>query len=201
MKVLGISGVDGTVAFKRQHWPGLDEREYRISQGHDSAAALVVDGQFVFGVAEERISRRKHTGDFPIGAIRACLDWAGLRLEDIDEIAHGFDYAPYRAMYALDSVSAELYRDVLSREAFVSRVSEVLPGFPRDRIRHVDHHLAHAASAHLTSAWDECLVVVIDGMGEAHGVSIYRAIAREAASSRRCTGSPQRTRSGSCTRS
>jgi carbamoyltransferase len=43
MKVIGISGIDGTVDFKCRHWPGLDEREYRISQGHDSAAALVVD--------------------------------------------------------------------------------------------------------------------------------------------------------------
>lgn len=175
MKIIGISGIDGTIEFKRRHWPALDEREYRISQGHDSAAALVVDGEFVFGLAEERISRRKHTGEFPIGAIRACLDWAGLKLGEIDEIAHGFDYAPYRALYALDPVSTELYRDVLSREAFVARVREALPEFPVERVRHVDHHLAHAASAYFTSGWDECLVIVIDGMGEAHGATIYHA--------------------------
>ncbi len=175
MKIIGISGIDGTIAFKRRHWPDLDEREYRISQGHDSAAALVVDGEFVFGVAEERLSRRKHTGDFPVGAIRACLDWAGLDPEDVDEIAHGFDYAPYRALYALDPISRELYTDVLSREAFAAHVARALPEFPADRIRHVDHHLAHAASAYLTSGWDECLVIVIDGMGEAHGATIYDA--------------------------
>jgi carbamoyltransferase len=175
MKIIGISGIDGTVDFKRQQWPGLSEREYRISQGHDSAAALVVDGEFVFGVAEERISRRKHTGDFPIGAIRSCLDWASLRPDEIDEIVHGFDYAPYRAMYALDPVSRELYGTVLSREAFALQVARALPEFPLERVRHVDHHLAHAASAYLTSGWDECLVVVIDGMGEAHAATIYHA--------------------------
>ena len=42
-------------------------------------------------------------------------------------------------------------------------------------MQHVDHHLVHAASAYLTSGWDECLVVVFDGMGEAHGASIYHA--------------------------
>ena len=173
MRIIGTSGVDGTIEFKRRHWPGLEEREYRITQGHDSAAALIVDGEFVFGVAEERINRRKHTGEFPIGAIRACLDWAGLTLADIDEIAHGFDYAPYRAIYALDPLSKALYRDVLSREAFAARVGAALPEFPIDRVRHVDHHLAHAASAYLTSGWDECLVVVIDGMGEAHGLTVY----------------------------
>ncbi|HWE93521.1 MAG TPA: hypothetical protein VG269_06050 [Tepidisphaeraceae bacterium] len=44
MNILGISGTEGAVPFKKAHWPGLDEREYRISQGHDSAAALVIDG-------------------------------------------------------------------------------------------------------------------------------------------------------------
>jgi carbamoyltransferase len=50
------------------------------------------------------------------------------------------------------------------------------PGFPPDRIRHVNHHLAHAASAYFTSEWDECLVAAIDGMGEVHGASVYHAI-------------------------
>ena len=52
MKLLGISGLEGSVSFKKAHWPGLDEREYRISQGHDSAAALIVDGVCVAAAAE-----------------------------------------------------------------------------------------------------------------------------------------------------
>jgi len=175
MKILGISGIDGTMAFKRRHWPGLEEREYRISQGHDSAAALVVDGEFVAGIAEERVSRRKHTGDFPIGAIETCLNQAGFQPEQLDEVVHGFDYEPYRSFYGLDPVSAELYDTVLSRDAFASQVCAALPKFPYQRVQHVDHHLAHAASAYFTSGWDECLVIVIDGMGEAHGATIYNA--------------------------
>src|SRR4051794_26770585 len=150
--------------FKRRHWPDLEEREYRISQGHDSAAALVIDGEFVAGVAEERIGRKKHTGDFPAGAIEVCLAQAGIELGDVDEIVHAFDYAPYRALYTLDPVSRELYAEVLSHEAFAAQVEKAFPGFPEERIQHVDHHLSHAASAYLTSGWDECLVVVIDGM-------------------------------------
>ncbi len=175
MKVIGVSGIEGTIPFKRRHWPALEEREYRISQGHDSAAALVVDGEFVAGVAEERISRRKHTGDFPLGAIEACLAETGLELGDIDEIVHAFDYAPYRALYALDPISVELYSEVLSPEAFRARVGTALPAFASANVHHVEHHLAHAASAYLTSGWDDCMVVVIDGMGEAHGASVYRA--------------------------
>jgi len=62
------------MAWKRTHWPGLPEREYRIAQGQDAAAALVVDGELVAAVAEERIDRRKHSGAFPLGAIGACLE-------------------------------------------------------------------------------------------------------------------------------
>ena len=94
MNILGISGFEGSIPFMRERWPHVEEREYRISQGQDSAAALVVDGTPVAAVAEERISRNKHTGDFPKGAIASCLAQAGLTLAEVDEIAHGFDYAP-----------------------------------------------------------------------------------------------------------
>ena len=46
-KVLGISGFENSIPFKKANWPGLEEREYRISQGHDSAAVLLVDGEVV----------------------------------------------------------------------------------------------------------------------------------------------------------
>ena len=52
-----------------------------------------------------------------------------------------------------------------------------LKGFPADRVHHVGHHLAHAASAYFTSGFDECLVVVIDGMGEVVSATVYRASA------------------------
>jgi carbamoyltransferase len=174
-KVLGISGFENSVPFKKAHWPGLEEREYRISQGHDSAAVLLVDGELVAGAAEERFSRKKHTGDFPIGAIQYCLSAAGIKANEIDEIAHGFDYTPYRAAFLLDPTTAEQYDQVFSRENLLSQVNRHLPGFPADRVHQVNHHLAHAASAYYTSGWDECLVLVIDGMGEAHSATVYKA--------------------------
>src|SRR5262245_62259644 len=99
MKIIGISGLEGSVPFKQAHWPGLDEREYRISQGHDSAAALVIDGEVIAATAEERFNRRKHSGAFPIGAISYCLAEARLKIEEIDQIAHGFDYEPFKKLY------------------------------------------------------------------------------------------------------
>src|ERR1700736_3437611 len=174
-KVLGISGFENSIPFKKTHWPGLEEREYRISQGHDSAAVLLVDGEVVAGAAEERFSRKKHTGDFPAGAIQYCLDAAGITAGQIDEIAHGFDYSPYRAAFLLDATSAEQYDQVFSREKLLAELNQHLPGFPASKVHQVNHHLAHAASAYYTSGWDECLVVVIDGMGEAHSATTYHA--------------------------
>src|SRR5215472_688305 len=117
MKILGISGFENSIPFKKGHWPGFEEREYRISQGHDSAAVLVIDGEVIAAAAEERFSRKKHTGDFPIGAIEYCLKEGGLTAGEIDELAHGFDYSPHRVAYSLNPATAEQFKEVFSREA------------------------------------------------------------------------------------
>src|ERR1039458_8143737 len=127
MKILGISGLENSVIFKHAHWPGLEAREYRIVQGMDAAAALVIDGRLIAAAEEERFTGKKHTGNFPIHAIRFCLAEAGISIDAIDEIAHGFDYAPYRELYLKDDDSAALYHEVLSREAFVAQVRRNLP--------------------------------------------------------------------------
>jgi len=175
MKIIGISGLENAVPFKKAQWPGLEDREYRISQGHDSAAALVVDGRLVSAAAEERFSRKKHTGDFPVCAISHCLREAGLKLSDVDEIAHGFDYSSLKKIYSFDPMTVKLYREVFSREALLAQVERCLPHFLTERVHHVGHHLSHAASAFFTSGWDECLVLVVDAMGEAQSASVYHA--------------------------
>jgi carbamoyltransferase len=175
MNILGISGFEGSMHFKRAHWSDLSEREYRIVQGLDSAAALFIDGELVAAAAEERFSRRKHTGAFPEGSISYCLQEAGLSLDAIDEVVHGFNYYPHRIAYSLNPISARLYRQVLAPEIVAAQIQQRLDGFPSQRVRHVDHHLAHAASAYFCSGWEECLVLVIDGMGESESASVYRA--------------------------
>jgi carbamoyltransferase len=175
MIILGISGFEKAIPFKKAHWPNLEDREYRISQGHDSAAALFIDGELIAAAAEERFSRKKHTGDFPIGAISYCLAEAGVALGDVDEIAHGFDYGPYSTAWTFDPVSAALYKEVFSGEAVLGQLSRYLDGYPQDRVRHINHHLAHAASAYFCSGWEECLVLVVDGMAEVQSASVYHA--------------------------
>jgi carbamoyltransferase len=173
MKVLGISGLENAMSFKRAAFPGLDEREYRIAQGMDAAAALLIDGELVAAAEEERFTGSKHTPHFPIHAIRYCLKEAGISIDEIDELAHGFNYAPVRDLYMRDETSCELYRKVFSREALLAQVNRSLPGFPDKKVFAVGHHLAHAASAAFTSGWDECLVMVNDAMGEVESLSVY----------------------------
>jgi len=63
------------------------------SQMHDSSACIVRDGELLFAVAEERISRLKHDASFPKNAIRACLDFANARAEQLDEVCFGWQTA------------------------------------------------------------------------------------------------------------
>ena len=60
---------------------------------HDSAACIVRDGEVVFAVAEERLSRIKHDASFPQMAIRACLDFADVRSDQLDEVCFGWSRA------------------------------------------------------------------------------------------------------------
>jgi len=173
--ILGLSGLANSLCFKRENWPGLDEREYRISQGYDAAAALIVDGRIVAAAAEERFNRQKHSGAFPREAAAFCLRQAGIVLSDVSEIAHAFNYEPFEEIYSLDPVSERLFDQVLSKEAFLAEVEEFAPDFPLENVHQVNHHLCHAASAYFASGWDECLTAVIDAMGETQGASIYHA--------------------------
>lgn len=175
MNIIGFSGVPRSVAFKRAEWPGLDEREYRICQGFDAAAVLVQDGRIVAASAEERYTNRKHTGEFPVNAIKDCLRQASLELDDIDQFVHAFNYEPYDFFFKQNAISSKLYNEVLSKSAIISSALDVMPEFPGDRLACVNHHLSHAASAYYASGWDDCLVVVLDGMGEVYGGSVYVA--------------------------
>jgi carbamoyltransferase len=173
MIILGVSGLENSISFKRSRWPNLDEREYRISQGFDSAAALIIDGVIVAAAAEERFNRRKHCGDFPVEAISFCLNEAGIALTDVDEVAHSFNYTSHAEIYSLDPLSLDLYESVLSREVLLSQIGQYCPGIAPDQVHQVSHHLCHAASAYFTSGWSESLVVVLDAMGEVQSASVF----------------------------
>jgi carbamoyltransferase len=170
VNVIGISGLDNSVAFKRRELPDLDRREYRIAQGFDSAAALVTDDDVAAAVAEERFTGEKSTGAFPRNAILYCLEAAGLDPADVDQIAHGFAYRP-PPLQRPGSLERRRYDEVYAPEVTAARAEEVFPGWG-SRFVSVPHHIAHAASAFYLSGFDDALIVVADGMGETESLTV-----------------------------
>jgi carbamoyltransferase len=173
MRILGYSGLDGAVQFKRRRLPSLADREYRIVQGLDSAAAFVRDGRVEFAAAEERFSREKTTGDFPVHAMRHALHHAGLEAGDLDAVAHGFDYRDARPLFQQDEYSAAVYDAVHAPERQLALLERHFPGVDwPSRFVPVAHHLAHAASAFYQSGFPESLIVVSDAMGETQSATV-----------------------------
>lgn len=177
MHVLGLSGFDNAVAYKRRHFPQLDDkRAYRIAQGFDSAAVLLRDGAVEFGIAEERIDRIKASAAFPAASIRACLQHAGIAPKDLSHVAHCFDYTPFRGAMQDEVFYRDQYAEVYDPAREVRLLSEAFPGVDwSERFVPVPHHLAHAASAYFQSGFHEALVLVSDGMGETDSMSVYAA--------------------------
>lgn len=156
------------------------------SQMHDSSACLVRDGELLFAVAEERISRVKHDAGFPHRAIRACLEFAGLKASQLDEVCFGWQTAgpTYRhdlKCYATGRMPLNYLNGLNSTRHFLSmwhqgggakRFAQHF-GPAKARMRFVDHHLAHAISAYAYSGFDDAAVVVMDGRGAWEATSIW----------------------------
>ncbi|MEW5981780.1 MAG: carbamoyltransferase [Acidobacteriota bacterium] len=145
---------------------------------HDSAAAILVDGDLVAAAHEERFTRRKHDASFPAHAARYVLDEAGLTPADIAAVAfydkpflkferlletyHGFAPAGLRSFLTAIPVwiREKLFmRDLLGRELAVL-------GLGRPRLLFPEHHLSHAASAFYPSPFEEAAILTVDGVGE-----------------------------------
>lgn len=171
MIVLGLSGLPNSQRRLHETRPDIDPLDARICQGLDSAAAILVDGRLVAAASEERFDGDKGTGALPRHAIGYCLDEAGVRPEDVDVVAHGFDYDRHRRAFVL---SREHFDEVLSSQTV--RDGLTAAGWPvlAERLRPIEHHRAHALSAVVPSGFDRGLAVVSDGMGEVDSLSIYR---------------------------
>jgi carbamoyltransferase len=141
---------------------------------HDSAAALLVDGNVVAAAEEERFTRRKHgkpavpfsTWELPERSARWCLKAAGLDAGDVDAVAYSYD--PEALRWNGDDVAAndwEGLRTLYARRA-PQFLQTVLPGLDPSCVRFVTHHVAHAASACVASPFESAAVLVLDGRGE-----------------------------------
>jgi carbamoyltransferase len=156
------------------------------SQLHDSSACIVRDGELLFAAAEERISRLKHDSRFPGSAIRACLDFTGIRADQLDEVCFGWPMPGYEYRHDLKLFATGqrpiTYLDVLnSTRHYLSMWHQKVGANPfqqqfgpvHAQMRHIQHHVAHALSAYAYSGFDDATVVIMDGHGATEATSIW----------------------------
>jgi carbamoyltransferase len=148
---------------------------------HDSAAALIRDGEVVAAAQEERFTRKKHDAGFPAHAVRYCVESAGLKESELDSVVfyekpflkferlleNYLAFAPrgvrsFRMALPLWIREKLFQKDLLGRE-----LKSVWPGSQwAERLLFTEHHLSHAASAFYPSPFEEALVLTMDGVGE-----------------------------------
>jgi carbamoyltransferase len=156
---------------------------------HDSAAALVRDGEIVAAAQEERFSRKKHDAGFPAGAIESCLQQGGIALSDIDEVVFYdkplvkferlletyLSYAPqgFRSFIAAMPV---WLKEKLYLKATLKRELAALGGLKEKdlpKLLFTEHHQSHAASAFYPSPFERAAVLCLDGVGEWATTSVW----------------------------
>ncbi|HEV2446338.1 MAG TPA: carbamoyltransferase N-terminal domain-containing protein, partial [Candidatus Sulfopaludibacter sp.] len=147
---------------------------------HDSAAALIRDGEIVAAAQEERFSRKKHDARFPFHAVRYCLAQEGAALAEVDQVVF-YDkpflkferlletylaYAP-RGLRSFQLAMPLWVREKLFQKSLLAReLAAVDPAFDLARLLFAEHHQSHAASAFYPSPFEDALILTMDGVGE-----------------------------------
>jgi carbamoyltransferase len=143
----------------------------------DASAAVVLDGEVKFAIAEERLNRHKHFGGFPARAVKACLDAVGAKVSDVEHVAVGQDSdanLAKKVRYALANPAKvlnfirlrqrkEAMRDV---RLLLSKALDVDAAQLRFQEHHLEHHIAHIASAYYCSPWEKAAGFSYDGSGD-----------------------------------
>ena len=143
---------------------------------HDSAAAIVVDGEVLAAAQEERFTRKKHDHQFPQNAIDYCLEESGIKPEQLDYV--GFYDKPLlkfeRLLETYLAYAPRGYRSFaqamplwLRQKLHLPReINKGLKGAFKKRVVFTEHHESHAASAFFPSPFDKAAILTIDGVGE-----------------------------------
>ena len=154
---------------------------------HESAACLLQDGKLVFACAEERLSRLKQDHRFPVRAIQAALDFAGLTIGDVDHVALGWSPPGVTQRHNLRMLlTGDWPRSKMRFErVFMSWLKDLRHkggqvdferAFgPAKDFHFINHHLAHALSAWSLSGFDDSAVLVIDGRGASEATTLWHA--------------------------
>ncbi len=143
----------------------------------DSSAALFKDDKLIIAIEEERLRRIKHWAGFPSMAIQACLNEAGISIEQIDHIAVSRDPKanfvnkiihtakhPKGLTNIVDRLKNQ--KNIFSIKEHIAKNFGIDQQNIKAEIHHVEHHLAHMASAFYVSPFDNAAILSIDGLGD-----------------------------------
>ena len=147
---------------------------------HDSAAALIIDGEIIAAAQEERFTRKKHDPSYPVNAINYCLLEAGISLDQVGYISF-YDkpflkferlletyvaFAPKGLKSFRMSMPIWLREKLFLKDMLIKEIKKVDQSFNDNKLMFGEHHFSHAASAFYASPFEEALVLTLDGVGE-----------------------------------
>ena len=141
---------------------------------HDSAAVLLRDGKIIAGAHEERFTRKKHDFDFPINAVKYCLEEGGITIDDVDYI--GFYDKPLlkfeRILITYLATFPKSFPSFIRAIPLWIHQKLWIPQIIRKKLNYkgeilfTEHHQSHAASSFLVSPFEESAIMTLDGVGE-----------------------------------
>ena len=157
---------------------------------HDSAAAIIVDGDVVAAAQEERFSRKKHDPRFPTQAVRYCLESQGLTLADINTVVYyekplltferlletylgaaprgGRSFIAAMQVWLKEKLflKTELKKELRAVAEAMAAANNQQASTELPELLFSEHHLSHAAAAFYPSPFEESVVLCMDGVGE-----------------------------------
>ncbi|HEY0656336.1 MAG TPA: carbamoyltransferase [Chryseosolibacter sp.] len=149
---------------------------------HDSAAALIINGEIVAAAQEERFTRKKHDPNFPANAVKFCLDYAGISIDKLDAIAFYdkpllkferlletyYAFVPKGLSSFITAIPVWLKEKMFLKRLLLEELEKIESSFDKKKIKLLfpEHHLSHAASAYYPSPFEDAAILTIDGVGE-----------------------------------
>jgi carbamoyltransferase len=148
---------------------------------HDSAAALIVDGEIIAAAQEERFTRIKHDSNYPYNAVQFVLNFANLSLDKVNKIVFfekpflKFErlletyvaFAPKGFKQFTKAMPIWLREKLFQKKVLINNLKRHQENFKdENKIFFSEHHLSHAASAFYASPFSEAIILTADGVGE-----------------------------------
>lgn len=148
---------------------------------HDSAAAVIENGNIIAAAQEERFTRKKHDPGFPTNAVRYCLDYAGFSIDELDAVVFYdkpllkferlletyYRFSPKGLQSFIMAIPVWLREKMFLKRVIHEELAKVQE-YDKKKVKLLfpEHHLSHAASAFYPSGFEEAAILTLDGVGE-----------------------------------